>query len=473
MRHPTIIQGGMGAGVSSWRLARAVSAKGQLGVVSGTALDSILARRLQLGDSGGHMRRALEHFPVPAIAQRIRDKYYIPGGKGASQSFLPVPVHSLHPPKALMELTVLSNFAEVFLAKEGHNGPVGINYLEKAQLPNLASLYGAMLAGVDYVLMGAGIPREIPGALDALSSHADASLKLHVEDSTREDDFRVHFSPEELVGADLPPLKRPYFLAIVASVTLALTLSKKANGQVDGFVVESSIAGGHNAPPRGALKLSDTGEPIYGPKDQVDTAKIAAIGLPFWIAGGSGRPGRLQQALDQGGAGIQVGTAFLLCEESGLDETLKRNMIKRIRQGQIDVFTDPVASPTGFPFKVVPLEGTLSEETNFEQRPKICDLGYLQISYKKADGTVGRRCPAEPVARYEAKGGNPDDSTGKKCLCNGLMANIGLPQVRSGAYWEKPLLTAGEDINLIKRFLEGDKTCYSAAEVVDSLLERA
>ena len=53
---PTIIQGGMGAGVSSWRLAQAVSQLGQLGVVSGTALDLIFARRLQDGDPGGHMR---------------------------------------------------------------------------------------------------------------------------------------------------------------------------------------------------------------------------------------------------------------------------------------------------------------------------------------------------------------------------------------------------------------------------------
>ena len=35
---PTIIQGGMGAAISNWRLARAVAKEGQLGVVSGTAL---------------------------------------------------------------------------------------------------------------------------------------------------------------------------------------------------------------------------------------------------------------------------------------------------------------------------------------------------------------------------------------------------------------------------------------------------
>ena len=70
-QHPVIIQGGMGAGVSSWRLAQAVSRLGQLGVVSGTALDEIFVRRLQDGDPGGHMRRGLDAFPFPAMAERI------------------------------------------------------------------------------------------------------------------------------------------------------------------------------------------------------------------------------------------------------------------------------------------------------------------------------------------------------------------------------------------------------------------
>lgn len=60
---PRIIQGGMGVGVSSWQLARAVAEAGQLGVVSGTALDVVVARRLQDGDPGGHVQRALAQFP--------------------------------------------------------------------------------------------------------------------------------------------------------------------------------------------------------------------------------------------------------------------------------------------------------------------------------------------------------------------------------------------------------------------------
>ncbi len=68
---PRIIQGGMGAAVSNWRLANTVARNGQLGVVSGTALDSVLARRLQMGDSCGAIRRALNKFPWPDMTQAL------------------------------------------------------------------------------------------------------------------------------------------------------------------------------------------------------------------------------------------------------------------------------------------------------------------------------------------------------------------------------------------------------------------
>ena len=60
---------------------------------------------------------------------------------------------------------MVANFVEVYLASEGHDGMVGINYLEKTQLATPYAIYGAMLAGVDFVLMGAGLPREIPAAV--------------------------------------------------------------------------------------------------------------------------------------------------------------------------------------------------------------------------------------------------------------------------------------------------------------------
>ena len=246
----------MGAGISNWRLARAVSKLGQLGVVSGTALDAILARRLQDGDPGGHMRRGLNHFPFFAMAERIWQSYYIPGGKPESSPYRTVPKHSRDSPRELKELCIVANFLEVFLAREGHDNLVGINHLEKVQLPHLPSLYGAMLAGVGYVLMGAGIPVKIPGVLDRLANHEPALYPLQVAGAQEGDDNTMTFAPREFMEHDLPPLARPKFLAIISSNTLATTMVNKANGSVDGFVIEGATAGGHNAPPRGKLKLT-------------------------------------------------------------------------------------------------------------------------------------------------------------------------------------------------------------------------
>jgi nitronate monooxygenase len=86
--YPTIIQGGMGAAVSNWRLARAVSRLGQLGVVSGTALDQVFARRLQDGDPGGHMRRGLDGFPFREMAERVWFAYFIAGGQASRRAEL-------------------------------------------------------------------------------------------------------------------------------------------------------------------------------------------------------------------------------------------------------------------------------------------------------------------------------------------------------------------------------------------------
>jgi NAD(P)H-dependent flavin oxidoreductase YrpB (nitropropane dioxygenase family) len=134
------------------------------------------------------------------------------------------------------------------------------------------------------------------------------------------------------------------------------------------------------------------------------------------------------------------------------------------------VFTDPVASPTGFPFKVIQMGGTLSGATEYAARTRICDLGYLRHVYRKTDGTVGYRCPAEPVEDYVRKGGSMADTQGRKCLCNGLVANVGVAQVTSERELELALLTAGDDVAQIARFLSPGRDSYSAKEVIRHLL---
>ena len=461
----------MGAAVSNWGLANAVSRLGQLGVVSGTALDLILARRLQDGDPGGHMRRGLDHFPIPEIAERVWRKYYIPRGKAERAPYRSLPAHSKDVPRELTELCVVANFVEVFLAREGHDNPVGINYLDKIQLPHLPSIYGAMLAGVGYVLMGAGVPLKIPGVLDRFANAEPATYLLQVTDAHDDDNRTMVFTPEEFIGGK--PLHRPKFLAIIASNTLAMTMLKKAEGKIDGFVIEGYTAGGHNAPPRGKLQFDESGEAIYGERDVVDLERIRSLGVPFWLAGGYGSPEKLAEALAAGATGVQVGTAFAFCEESGLKSSYKRAIMNNVVFGTARVFTDPVASPTSFPFKVAQLEGSLSEADVYSTRSRICDLGYLREAYRTASGTIEHRCAAEPVTTYVAKGGKVENTLGKKCLCNALMANIGHPQIRNGKYTEQALLTAGNDLTGLARFLSPGASMYTAAEVVTKLMTGA
>ncbi len=471
MKHPLIIQGGMGIAVSNWVLARAVSKAGELGVMSGTSLNSVIVRRLQDGDPGGHMRRALAHFPDQSVSEEILKNYFLADGRKPGTPYKRSPLFAIKSSAALMRLTVASNFIEVWLAKEGHDGLVGVNLLEKIQLPNLSSLYGAMLAGVDYVLMGAGIPREIPGALDKLALHQEASLKLYVEGAQPEDEFKTFFNPQEFFKLDFSkPLKRPDFLAIVSSATLALSLAKKSTGKVNGFIIEHWTAGGHNAPPRGPMKLSELGEPIYSERDEVDFTKFAEMGLPFWLAGSSATPDKLNEALSLGATGIQAGTAFAFSDESGIAANLKQDVLNEIVAGKIPtVFTDPLASPSGFPFKVVQKENTLSQEANYLARPRKCDLGYLRTGYRQEDGKMGLRCAAEPIEAFLKKGGKLEETVGRKCLCNGLFSAIGMAQDQESGYQEMEIMTAGDEISNLARYIPAGQKNYSALHVISFL----
>lgn len=320
---PAIIQGGMGVGVSSWQLARAVSRAGQLGVVSGTALDVVLARRLQDGDSGGDLRRALAHFPDLSMAQRVLDRYFLPEGRAAGRPYRRVPKVTLQQSREGLELTVVANFVEVWLAKEGHRGVVGINYLEKVQMATPAAALGAILAGVDVVLMGAGVPREIPRLLSDLAEGRVGGIGVDVHGADQA--YRVEVDARDLLGVSLPRLRRPLFLAIVSAAILAAYLARDESTRPDGFVIEGPPAGGHNAPPRG-----------------------------------------------------------------------------------LTIRTDPLASPTGFPFKIAQLTGTLSEQSVHDGRTRLCDLSYLRTPYRNEKGGIGYRCPSEPAHMYIRKGGDAD-----------------------------------------------------------------
>ena len=466
---PWLIQGGMGIAVSGWPLARAVAQAGQLGVVSGTAIDSVFVRRLQDHGVDESLQRILDTFPVASVVNNVVERFAT-SRRSASTPYRAIPMLTHRNIQTSQDLLVLAAYVEVALAKQGHDGVVGMNLLTKVQIPTVPTLFGTILADVDYVVMGAGVPTQIPGILEQLARGLPVDVPLNLIGTIAPEEVPLlHFDPARYLPSHA--LHRPKFLGIVSSHVLATALSKRSNGPVDGFVVERPIAGGHNAPPRGQFNVDAEGNPEYGERDRVDFEVMRALKVPFWIGGGITTPQDVQAAFDLGAAGVQVGTLFACCRESGMDAILREQILSAVQSGDVDVITSTRASPTGYPFKVASAAGTISETAIYEARERKCDLGYLREAYVKVDGGIGYRCPGEPVSAYVRKGGPVEDTVGRTCLCNGLMSTVGLGQVRANGEQEPPIITIGDCVNEIRPLLVG-KRSYGAADVIAHLGKR-
>ena len=466
-KHPTLIQGGMGIAVSSAELAKEVSKAGHLGVISGTAIDSVVARRLQDGDLDGSIRRAMSHFPNQDVIKGVMDRYFIEGGRDQSKPYIDVPKLTLKPVQHAVDILVVASFVEVWLAKEGHDGLIGMNLLEKIQMCIPAQLFGAMLADVDYILIGAGIPAQIPNLLNQLAEGKPVAMTVDVAD-TKNKHF-IQFDPGCIAGLSFP-IKRPQFLAIVSSHALVAYLNKDEITKPDGYVIEGHVAGGHNAPPRNRKSIDDEGNPVYTEQDEPDLVKVLNSGSPFWMAGGYATADKVKEAIAKGAQGVQVGSLFALADESGFTADLKKEVIDALTSDQLTVKTDGSASPTGFPFKVAVLPQSLSDDSAYEKRNRICDLGYLRTPFERENGGVGYRCPSEPLKTYEFKKGNVAEAQHSQCLCNALMSNIGLGQLRPDGRRELPLITLGSDLSGPTTLAKMHPNGWKAKDVIDFLL---
>jgi nitronate monooxygenase len=460
MNAPKIIQGGMGVNISSPRLARAVSMESRpgretMGTISGVTLEKVMLRKLQQGGSDADLIiEVLEKFPYNQRAKKIINAYYKKTNKG-------IPVIGVNSSPFLIWCIICANYVWVKLAKQGHNNPISINYLEKISMPHLYSIFGAMLAEVDFITMGAGIPIQIPKVLESFCEGKTATYKIPVHGS---DDFEMSFNPETFCEEGIPKLKRPGFIPIISSNVLGTMLKKKLpEGSISGFVVEEPTAGGHNAPPRNKVD--------YGPKDVVNYAEIAELGLPFWIAGSYASPGKLKEVISLGASGIQAGSIFALSNESGMMDEIRKQIRTYGFNGTLKVRTDMKISPTGFPFKVVQLDKTASEDDIYESRKRICDQCALVTLYKKENGSIGYRCPSEPVEDYVSKGGKIEDTYQRGCVCNGLITTAGLRL--SGEDCEPPIVTLGDNVGFLKHLMKHERDSYCASDAIKYLFSQS
>ena len=504
-----LIQGGMGVHVSNWRLAKAVAMQrpgATVGTVSGTALDVVYVRLLQLGDPGGHVRRALQAFDDKfgiTIGRSVCDRYFVEGGKAPGARFRSAPMQivrrtdDLHrypmpiggaaatPLKLdddIIELLIATGFAEVWLAKEGHDGKVFINFLNKIELPLIYVMYGAMLAGVDGVIVGAGNPEGLPALCRQLAGHSAVAHAISVLYRESGEEFVLAFDPAQVADGRLAtkPLVAPAFLAIVSLEDLVKVLAASESAPPDGFIIEHHTAGGHNANPVGPLVRDGRGQPIYGARDEADLAAIRGVGLPFWLAGGYGSRSKLQAALALGAKGVQAGTVFALAEESGMKPEYRAAILAAIKDGveDADLVHTTVFSPTGFAFKVVQLQDTLSEDDVYADRRRICDIGMLQQRGfmrpdERGERTLFQRCPAGPIDTYIRQRGLERNTDERRCLCNGLLACVGLGQVKEiqGETVEEPaIVTLGNHLGGVRRLSRQGQVHYHVEDVVADIL---
>ncbi len=483
LRHIRLIQAGMGVGVSNWEMA-SICARitGNIGTISGVAAEFIVTRTLQDGDPGGHMRRALNAFPYRHIAKWVRHDFFVKDGIPPDQDYKAHPVFSLKPSLKLQQLMIVSEFCLVWLAKEGHKGLISINLLEKIQITHIWYILGAMLAGVNFVTMGAGIILQVPAILDNYTKGQPASYSVGIEnpEETKGEDGKlitsrtITFDPEEILGGKLPKMKRPGLIAIVFNPGLAKLLLKRRPGGIQGFVIEYPTAGGHNAPPRGNEKIYDeNGELFYDEaidgRDWVDLQEFREFhkkfGIPFWLAGSYGSPEGYKKARAAGANGVQVGTAFALCEDSGMLPRL-RDEVRR--QGWLEILkiTREETSPTGYPINIAQIEGTMSDILTYYTRDRKCSTCALRRNVLLNEKIV-YVCAAEPEAAYINKGGKIEDTVLVLCLCNALLATAGLAN-----HGELPVVTLGKDVSCLKHLMRNEYGSYNAIDVVDYIIPR-
>lgn len=357
-------------------------------------------------------------FPDGAVVGRVLDRFHLPEGRrpGAPYRRAGMHTHAVRP--LLRDLTVLAAYVEVTLARRGHTGPIGVNLLTKVRAPTLPTLYGAMLAGVDCGLMGAGIPREIPGALDAFAGGREAVMRLQDGHPAGEPEPTLRFDPAQVPygAAELP---RPAFLAIVSAASLAAMLVQRSNGRVDGV--------------RGR-----------GPIDR--RAQRAA---PRSARPGCERPARVRAARPRRrGTDEGIGAAVLARRPHRLRGGPRRGPGRRRQR-----------NPGGHPLRLFPRVryGTRASPAGDRGGAPGCRRG-------------AHRCPQ---LVHLAEGGTLADTVERRCLCNGLLATAGFARVQKDGTVEPPVVTSGDDLVRLPGLLPHGRGDYGAADVIRYLEGKA
>lgn len=302
-----VVQGGMGVGVSAHRLAGAVAKLGAMGTLASVDL---------------------RHHHPDLLEQS----------------------KSLHEQASLDAINFVALDREIKLAREiaGGEGLLAVNVM-KAVASNNGYVRQACESGADAIVMGAGLPLDLP-------------------------DVTANFPHIALI----PILSDSRGIAVIVKKWL------KKNRLPDAIVIEHPAhAGGH----LGATRLDD----INNEKFEFDRVlaethqlfrdlQIESSRIPLIVAGGIHQHEQVAHYLNSGASAVQLGTAFAVTEEGDAHPNFKEVLANAKREEIVEFM-----SVAGLPARAV-LTPWLKNYLNREER--------LQ-SYAKADParcTQGMNC---------------------------------------------------------------------------------
>lgn len=330
-----IVQGGMGVGVSLHPLAGAVAREGGLGVVSSAAIDRVVSKRLG--------RRVGTYEAV----------------------------------------------REEIAASKSQGGLAGINIMVALQRDFADSVRGAIDAGADVIISGAGLPTSLP----AIQAPGDTAL--------------------------VPIVSSARALEIICRKW------EKLGYRPDAVVLEGPLAGGHLG-----FKLDEVDLPSNALEVLLPQVKEMARrhgDFPVIAAGGIFTHEDIVSILRQGADGVQLGTRFLATVESSADAAYKQAVVDATLD-DILVTRDP-GSPCGLPFRVLRQSPMYLAALERRRKP-LCNKGYVLL--KDGDGRF-TRCLAK------------EDGDHHFCICNGLLSSAGYNPAE-----EEPLYTVGSNAHRVE-----------------------
>ena len=310
-----IIQGGMGVGVSLFPLAQAVAREGGMGIVSSACLDLLVIKR------SGKKVNAYE-----------------------------------------------AAYEEVSLAKAS-GGFAGINIMCALARDYEDSVRGALDAGADAIISGAGLPLGLPA---------------------------------------IQPAKDTALIPIVSSGRALELICKKwerLGARPDATVLEGPLAGGHLG-----FRMDQADLDANKLENLLPEVKEVAKrygDFPVIVAGGIYTHEDILRFLAMGADGVQMGTRFLATEESSASQAYKDAVIQS-KAEDIVLAHDP-GSPCGLPFRVIKQSPMYVSALSHKRKPK-CDKGYVLLKDKEGKYT---RCPAKESNEHHF------------CICNGLLSSAG------------------------------------------------